>query len=92
MDEGKISDDPVFQSNKYLGDALGAFIINYAYFNSSLDGVVSNFLGLTIEQARALVVPLQPRDKINLIRGYSKNILRKKSKKRLKKSVKNAAT
>ncbi len=62
----------VMRGTDDFGIAIGSLIINFAYFNSCLDGLVSAFLGLNKNQARCLVVPLQPREKVKLIRGYSK--------------------
>lgn len=52
-------------------DAIGSLVVNFAYFSSCLDGTATAFMNLSIEQARALIVPLQPREKVKIIRGFA---------------------
>ena len=58
--------------DKALADAIGSLFINFALFNSHLNSALTAQLKLTLEQARALVLPLQPRPKIEMISWYAK--------------------
>lgn len=65
-------------------DAIGSLVVNFAYFNSCLDGAASSFMSLNIEQARALIVPLQPREKVKIIRGFANAHLNDERKDKVK--------
>jgi hypothetical protein len=59
-----------FEDDK-LADAIGSLFINFALFNSNLNTALTAQLGLSEMQARALVLPLQPRAKLELVQGYA---------------------
>lgn len=55
-----------------VADSIGSLIVNFAYFNSCLDGAASSFMSLDVEQSKALILPLQPREKVKIVRGFAK--------------------
>ena len=55
-----------------LANAIGSLFINFALFNSHLNGALSTLLNLSLEQARALIIPLMPRPKLEMLQGYTK--------------------
>lgn len=73
-----------------LADAIGALFINFAVFNSSLNSALTAMLGLSLPQARALVVPLQARPKIEMISQFAKRHWPKETADEIKKLCKQA--
>ncbi len=56
----------------HLADAIGSLIMNFGVFDNYLNVVISAQLDLNKTQWRALVVPLHPRQKIEMITWYAK--------------------
>lgn len=56
-----------------LADAIGSLVINFALFNAYLNSALTAQLALNLEQARALVLPLQPRQKVEMIQWYAEH-------------------
>ena len=59
------NDDP------QLGDAIGSLFINFALLNSNINSALSALLSLNLVQEKALVLPLQPKQKIDLIKAFT---------------------
>lgn len=66
-----------------LPNAIGSFIVNFALFNSRVNSALTAAFNLTIEQARAFVLPMHPRTKLELIQGYAKAHLNKDTTKEI---------
>jgi hypothetical protein len=55
-----------------LADAIGSLFMNFAVFDNYLNVVISVQLDLSKTQWRALVVPLNPRQKVEMITWFAK--------------------
>lgn len=61
------------ERDRKLADGIGTLFINFALFNAHLNSALTAQLKLSLEQARALILPLQPRPKLEMIQAYAKH-------------------